>query len=240
MAKVIEGLLLLLAAAAGVYWMLPALAKGLLRRRLLARVRRSGCACLTFDDGPSPEATPQILEELARAGVRATFFMIGERARRHPALAAEVAARGHEIGEHGYAHQNAWRCGPWTAARDLWRGHAALAALGPAGLRPPYGKLNLVTLLYAGLKRRRLIFWDVDPRDYRDAPAAQVARHVRERLGGGRIILLHDGRMRPGGEASNTVAALRAILGDAAAAGIPLVTVGEALRRGGGTNGSPD
>ena len=203
------------AALGAIYFGLPALAKAVLRRRFLARVRRGGCACLTFDDGPDPALTPAILEELNKAGVKATFFMIGERAAANPALAERVAHQGHEIGEHGLAHKNAWRSGPWASAGDLWNGAKVLAACDgthPSTLRPPFGKLNLVTLIYAWLMRRKLVFWDVDPRDYAQQSPAEVARHVLERLARGSVVLLHDGRARPGSDPAVTLEALRLIL----------------------------
>lgn len=244
MTAAIEWTIILGLGAGMLYLGLPALAKAALRRRFLARVRRSGCACLTFDDGPDPRSTLQIAEALHRAGARATFFMIGERAGRHRSIVADLTAMGHEIGEHGWAHRNALMTGPWASLRELWDGGRALAAVcaaaPPRSLRPPYGKMNLMTLLYSGLKRRRLAFWDVDPRDYAQSAPEAVARYVAERLGGGRVVLLHDGRMRPGSDPRVTLAAVRLILEDAAARGVPLVTVSEAIARGGNGHGGYD
>lgn len=244
MSGAIEWTIILTLGAGALYLGLPALAKTALRRRFLARVRRSGCACLTFDDGPDPAVTLQIAEALQRAGARGTFFMIGERARRHRRIAAALAAMGHEIGEHGLAHRNALKSAPWTSVRELWGGGRALAAVCPAdpprSLRPPYGKMNLITLLYVWLRRRRLAFWDVDPRDYAQSAPAEVARHVVERLGRGRVVLLHDGRMRPGSDPRVTLEAVRLILENAAARDVPLVTVSEAIARGGSGRGGYD
>ena len=238
MVNAIEWAILIVLLVLGIYFGLPALVKPVLRRRFLGQVRRGGCACLTFDDGPDPNSTPQILDALAGAGVPATFFMIGERVRRHPELAARIARAGHEIGEHGSAHKNALRSGPLASAWDLLNGGKALAESCNdsqfSTLRPPFGKLNLVTLLYAALKRRRLIFWDVDPKDFAASSPDDVARHVLERLAPGRVILLHDGRLRPGASPNNTPAALRLILRRAASSGIRFATVGEALKLGAG------
>lgn len=239
MAAVIENTIMLVLLAGLVYYGIPGLIKVMLRRRFLARVRRSGCTCLTFDDGPNPLVTPQIARELHQAGVRATFFLIGDRARRHPEITALLTSLGHEIGEHSYAHKNAWKSGPWASIRDLWRGNRALAGLcngnPPLSLRPPFGKLNLVTLLYAWLKRRHLIFWDVDPRDYAQTNPDEVARHVLARLARGRVILLHDGRMRQEVDPAVTLVALRLILNHLAQSGLRFATVSEALALG--TNG---
>lgn len=233
----IEWTIVLLAAVVVVYYGLPALTKIVLRRRFLARVRQAGTVCLTFDDGPDPALTPRILEELNKAGVKATFFMIGKRARAHPELAERVAHLGHEIGEHTLTHKNAMKSGPWASALDLWSGGKVLAACDgahPTTLRPPFGKLNLMTLLYAWLMRRSLVFWDIDPRDYAQDSPAEVARHVLERLARGSVVLMHDGRARPGSDPAVTLEALRIILERAATMGLRFTTIGEALSHHGG------
>lgn len=74
---------------------------------------------LTFDDGPHPQGTPRMLEILERASVRATFFLVGEQVERRPALAAEIAAAGHEIAFHGYRHTLLLRRTPWSSRRIL-------------------------------------------------------------------------------------------------------------------------
>ncbi len=97
---------------------------------------------ITFDDGPHPEGTPAVLELLARAGARATFFVIGEQVERRPALAAEIVAQGHEIALHGYRHRLQLRISAEAVRDDLARGVAAiedasgtLAPVSPAPVR---------------------------------------------------------------------------------------------------------
>ena len=87
----------------------------------------SGCGyALTFDDGPHPDGTPAMLEILAHAGVRATFFLVGEQVRRNPALAGEIAAAGHEIGLHCDRHRNLLRLAPWQVRADIARARATI------------------------------------------------------------------------------------------------------------------
>lgn len=242
MELVIEWLAIVLAAAFVIYLAVPGAIKLVLRRRFLARVHASGCACLTFDDGPNPESTPQILEILQRAGVRATFFMIGGHAERNPELTALVRRMGHEIGEHGYAHKNAWTSGPLASALDLWKCHKALAALGNGSrapiLRPPFGKLNLVTLIYAWIKKRWLAFWNVDPRDYASDSAEKVANYVADRMARGSVILLHDGRRAHGSDPAITTEALKMILERGSRYGVKFAPLGEALALNGNGNGN--
>ncbi|MGH2869094.1 MAG: polysaccharide deacetylase family protein, partial [Solirubrobacteraceae bacterium] len=91
---------------------------------------------LTFDDGPHPEGTPAVLEVLARAGARATFFVIGEQARRWPQLVAEIRAAGHEVALHGFRHRLQLRMTPGEVRDDIARGLAAIEDT--AGVRPAW------------------------------------------------------------------------------------------------------
>src|SRR4051794_28550205 len=108
--------------AAGL-WALPALAPvipSVSRALGIARSLEAGVA-ITFDDGPHPQGTPAVLEVLDRAGVHATFFLVGEQVERRPALAAEIAAAGHRVAVHGQRHRNLLRLTPRALADDLDR-----------------------------------------------------------------------------------------------------------------------
>src|SRR6185312_14975936 len=121
---------------------------GPLRQRFFPRLAGQGRAdhvALTFDDGPDPAWTPAFLEVLAEWRVRATFFMLGSMAAREPGLAAEVAAAGHEVAVHGWAHKYTVLRSPWAVADDLARARDAVAAATgaePRFYRPPYGVLS--------------------------------------------------------------------------------------------------
>ncbi len=223
------------AALIGVYFVIPWLAKHLLARRLTGRVLASGSACLTFDDGPDPVTTALILDELDRVGIKATFFTLGRNVERHPEIARRILASGHELGEHGYDHLHAWKTTPWRYGRDLLRGGAAVARHLPPDrrppFRPPYGELNLLTLLYVWLTGRRLVMWNVNPRDFEAVSAAAVAASVGERLAPGRVVLLHDARADLATDAQVTVEAVRLLLAAVDARSLRLTTIGGALRR---------
>src|SRR5436305_9368586 len=97
---------------------------------------------LTFDDGPHPEGTPAVLEALARANARATFFVVVEQVQRRPALVAEIAAAGHAVGLHGYRHRLQLRVGTGELGADIERGVESIreaAGVDVAWHRPPYG-----------------------------------------------------------------------------------------------------
>jgi peptidoglycan/xylan/chitin deacetylase (PgdA/CDA1 family) len=151
---------------------------------------------LTFDDGPHPEGTPAVLAVLARAGARATFFLVGEQVERRPALAAEIAAAGHAVALHGYRHRLQLRMSAAELGEDLQRGVAAIeAATGRAPLwhRPPYGIYSPEGLRLARDAGLRPLLWSRWGKDWRKftTPRRIAARAVAGALAGD-VILLHD------------------------------------------------
>jgi peptidoglycan-N-acetylglucosamine deacetylase len=149
---------------------------------------------LTFDDGPDPASTPLLLETLERLGVPATFFCLGHAVDLHPDVVAAVAARGHEVGTHGYDHISHLTRGPSWVARDLAAGVGALEALGIRArwFRPPYGHLTGSTMAAARRLGLETAMWSVWGAEWRDADPAGVAGAVTRGLDPGAIVLLHD------------------------------------------------
>lgn len=151
---------------------------------------------LTFDDGPDPVGTPAVLAELEALGWHATFFMLGEQARAHPAVAAAVADAGHEVALHGDAHRYLLGRSPLATHRDLAGGLAAVhAATGvrPRSYRPPYGVLTTAALVAARRLGLRPVLWSAWGRDWEpDAtPESVLGTLGRGTLAGG-TVLLHD------------------------------------------------
>jgi peptidoglycan/xylan/chitin deacetylase (PgdA/CDA1 family) len=152
---------------------------------------------LTFDDGPSPEHTPRVLALLDEAGVKATFFVIGHKAKAHPALIKRIADEGHALGVHGYAHDRLFSLRtPDVVRADLARAIEAIeAATGqvPTLFRPPVGHTS--PRMASALKSfdLRVIGWSARGLDgLRGARAERVARRIVPRLRDGAIVLLHD------------------------------------------------
>lgn len=181
---------------------------------------------VTFDDGPSPAYTPQVLELLERYHARATFFVLGCCAVGHPDLVRRTAAAGHEIGIHSWSHPQYPRLSDAAIAADLARCRALLQPLVDQPIRwmrPPYGAHNArvdAAINAAGL---RVAMWSVDPRDWSRPGAAVVAARVLGQVRDGSVVLLHDG----GGDRSGTVAALRTILAELQRRGFRLVTMSQ-------------
>lgn len=193
-----------------------------------------GEIALTIDDGPDPAVTPAVLDLLDRAGERATFFCIAERARRHPALLREMIARGHDVQNHSASHRHDFALlGPRRMAAEIARAQETLAELcgrapicfrAPAGLRNP---LLDPVLHRAGL---HLVSWTRRGFDTRERDPAKVLARLVRSLGGGDILLLHDGHAARSAQGQPVVLeVLPALLARLRAAGLRGVTLAEAL-----------
>jgi peptidoglycan/xylan/chitin deacetylase (PgdA/CDA1 family) len=180
---------------------------------------------LTFDDGPHAQGTPATLEILARAGVRATFFLVGEQLRRNPSLAAEIVAGGHGIGLHCDRHRNLLRLAPWQVREDIARARASIedaTGRSPTLYRPPYGVLNASALRLARAHGWRTLLWTQWGRDWEArATAESIASRVTDGVGEGSVLLLHDADdYSAPGSWRRTVEALPCVLDALAARGL--------------------
>jgi peptidoglycan/xylan/chitin deacetylase (PgdA/CDA1 family) len=151
---------------------------------------------LTFDDGPDPAATPGILDCLAEHHAPAAFFMIGRHALQHRALAREVVARGHEVGNHTFSHGNQWFLSPRQAAEEIRAGAEAIEQATrqrPIAFRPPWGLFNVFSDVVARGVGEPSVLWSVVSEGFLLPPTVEemVGRIVRS-VRGGDIIDLHD------------------------------------------------
>jgi peptidoglycan-N-acetylglucosamine deacetylase len=185
---------------------------------------------VTFDDGPHPRGTPAVLESLARHGVPATFFLVGEQIERDPGLAAEIVAAGHAVAVHGFHHRCQLRLTPRQLADDLDRGADAVAratGVAPALYRPPYGIFAPHGLCAVRARGWAPLLWSRWGRDWRRFTTAErIARKVGEDFAPGDVVLLHDADDYSARNSyERTVAALPRILDAIAARGLPAVRV---------------
>lgn len=157
---------------------------------------------LTFDDGPIPESTPFLLETLARYGVKATFFVVGENVRKYPELFRQIVERGHQIGNHTNHHLGSFK--HWTVTylidtyecQLLIKGEASLSGEKSEGtmplFRPPHGWMRH-SIYYWLSKRYRIVMWDLVTRDYSKwLTADDVYDNVRRYARNGSIVTFHD------------------------------------------------
>lgn len=205
---------------AGVRWALPA---------------RTGAVALTFDDGPDPQSSPAVLDILAAAGVRATFFCVGQHATRHPHLVRRMVDEGHAVGSHSWSHPVPWTIDRRTLHDDYDRGHdAVVTAMGRRTrlFRPPKGYLGrdgVLTALRLGL---RPVLWT---RHGEDWTSGATPGGILEMIGAverGDVVLLHDAiaglATAQERDRTATIAALPQLIDRIRSAGLRLVTLDDA------------
>lgn len=190
---------------------------------------------LTFDDGPNPAATPELLDILARHNARATFFMIGRFVREQPALARRVHAAGHLVGNHTYTH-------PWLSfasdraiREELRTCNEALEDVIGAPveyLRPPHGARRPAVFRAASQFHLKIVQWNAMGYDWRPTTPEQIVSHVHrghgraQRNRTGTNILLHDGHESGiGVDRRSTLRATEALLQRFAREGLATVTI---------------
>jgi peptidoglycan-N-acetylglucosamine deacetylase len=172
---------------------------------------------LTFDDGPHPQGTPAILDILEKDQLKATFFLVGEQVERRPALAAEIAQRGHTVALHAYRHRPQPVMGADAVRDDLARGTDAVESAVGTRLswhRPPYGLYSPAGLDEARERGLKPLLWSRWGKDWRrlTTPERIAARATRQ-LRPGDVILLHDADFYSSkGSHERTAAALRLIV----------------------------
>ncbi len=231
-----ETILTLIFIIPALYIILPWIIKKIIKIRINESLKDKNIACLTFDDGPDPNATPQILDLLAKYNIKATFFVLGKNVQKYPDLTRSIIEKGHEIGEHSYEHLHAWKSNPLNYWKDLLTAKKLVNHYYQSEkqvlFRPPYGKVNIITLLYTIIYKRKLVFWNLDPGDYEQSISKAVADKVISNLDHGRIILLHDGRYVHNNEVNDpqiTIDAVRQILDELIKRKIFFMTVSRAI-----------
>ena len=147
---------------------------------------------LTFDDGPSPRCTPQLLDGLKARDVRATFFVVGCQVEKNPDIVVRMAAEGHQVGNHSYDHKELDKLSVREAAEDMEKNDALLHRLLGAGdywVRPPYGLLSESERQALAVP---VISWSLDTEDWKSKNAEKILDILYRQVSDGDIILLHD------------------------------------------------
>ncbi len=174
---------------------------------------------LTFDDGPNPGHTEAVLDLLAQHDARATFFVLGEQAERHPGLMRRIAAEGHALGNHSWDHPSFPRITPAEQATQIERTDRVIAVYNEGrriSFRPPSGRFPPALLLRFVRARRRMAYWSYDSLDYRRAPVERMVETIRAQPPvAGDVVLMHD-------DSELTTQALALLLPEWRAAGFSL------------------
>jgi glycosyltransferase involved in cell wall biosynthesis/peptidoglycan/xylan/chitin deacetylase (PgdA/CDA1 family) len=181
---------------------------------------------ITFDDGPDPEYTPQVLDILRHYGATATFFLIGKNAEQHSALVERILAGGHELGNHSFEHAEFDRLSWSRATEEIERTQSLLERIQgkPCRIfRPPKGRLCAASLLPAWRNWLTVVMWSVDLKDFRALSAPEITAALGPRgISPGDVVLYH-GNSRP------AIEALPEVLHRARAAGGRFAPVSELL-----------
>jgi peptidoglycan/xylan/chitin deacetylase (PgdA/CDA1 family) len=161
------------------------------------RVPRSGKAIyLTFDDGPHPEHTPALLELLRRHEAKATFFLIGREAERHPELVWRIVEEGHGLGNHSYTHPRFHTLSHREQWQEVQRTDKVLRGFDGRRhhrFRPPRGVFSPALALRFAFSRRNLAYWSYDTLDYQNHQPEELAARLRAQPPrAGDVMLMHD------------------------------------------------
>lgn len=198
-------------------------APGLILRRLSKSPEK--LVALTFDDGPSPINTPQVLEILSRYGIRATFFLLGRELHSHPQIAQNIVEAGHAVGNHTWHHRyaNAEEAIARAEIEDTKTEIQNTLGVQTNLFRPPGGRLKNGLADYALRSGETVVIWSVQSNDWEARSSEEIVQNVLGAISPGSIVLMHDG----GGDRSKTIAALPQIIEALQAEGYRFVTVPE-------------
>ncbi|MCO8277703.1 polysaccharide deacetylase family protein [Actinoplanes sp. TRM 88003] len=166
---------------------------------------------LTFDDGPHPVYTPQVLKLLRKHHIKATFFVVGQEAAGHPGLIRSIVDDGHTVGTHTWSHADLHRLPAGRVRTEVGRAVDTVAATTgriPELFRAPYGSWSPAVFQVCAALGQSSIAWDVDPRDWDNPGSGRIRSRILGQVGNRSIVLTHDG----GGDRSPTVRALRGAL----------------------------
>ncbi len=201
---------------------------------LFAGERSKAEIALTFDDGPHPIYTKNLLNVLDRFQIKASFFMTGQNVEANPDIAKAVFERGHDVGNHSYSHPKLPFCSSARIAAELDQTHSIiLNTLGkpPLLFRPPYGFRDWRILNLAKKMGYTTVFWDITTYDW-ERPGVDKIVQRTESVKNGSILLFHDGR----GERSQTVSAVEIVIDRLLKKGYKFVTIGQMLCQKSGEN----
>ena len=183
---------------------------------------------LTFDDGPHPRYTAEILEILSEYDIKATFFIIGINAERYPEALQKIVDSGCEIGNHTYSHTRMTRLSEEEMKRQVMQCEAVLyekTGVRPCLFRPPEGMIPKALNVIMQESNYNLVLWSIDTLDWAMNPASTISQTVLKQLRGGDIILMHD--YVSGG--NTTCDALRQMIPPILNKGYEFVTVSELI-----------
>jgi len=152
---------------------------------------------LTFDDGPDENITPRLLNLLNKYEIKATFFVVGQKAERHPETLLQIHQNDHVIGNHSYTHPHLIFKSKEVIEQEIKRTDKILLEITgkrPTLFRPPYGQFGLAVLSVLKSTNHRMVLWSASSQDYKaDASILRIETRIEKHVRPGKIVLMHDG-----------------------------------------------
>ncbi|NQT64819.1 MAG: polysaccharide deacetylase family protein [FCB group bacterium] len=164
--------------------------------KFIFRVRiKENLVALTFDDGPHPEFTKELLDLFKEKGIKATFFVTGKKIEKHKDIIKRMIAEGHELGNHSYSHKNLIFKKKSILKEEIQNTDNLLRGLGVKGeilFRPPFGRLSFTAFTILASMNKKVIMWNVPTKDYKENDPKIILNKIYKRIKPGSIIVLHD------------------------------------------------
>lgn len=174
----------------GVPFKTPWVLKQFYKKRIWAYPKGKNCVYLTFDDGPTPEVTYWVLDQLKKFDAKATFFCIGKNVKNHPAIYNRIIQEGHSVGNHTFNHLNGWKTTTSTYLANVAKASKYI----PSKLfRPPYGRANFKQANKLQKSGYKIIMWDVLAMDWDQNLAPEKCyQNILKHTHDGSILVFHD------------------------------------------------
>lgn len=201
--------------------------------KMITRVNTSEkVLALTYDDGPNPPYTDELLDVLREFDAKATFFAVGESMKNNPETTQRMIAEGHELGNHSYSHKKLVNTSLNTIRSEIQQTDDIISGLGVKSgthFRAPYG-LKRIRLPWELARRQKVnILWDVDPKDFENPGPEEIANAIIRDVEPGSIVLMHDGMQDGDRDRTQTVAATKLALQQLKQKGYQFKTVSELM-----------
>jgi len=152
---------------------------------------------LTFDDGPTPEITPQVLKILKQNKIKATFFCIGKKIKRHPDIFQQIINEGHQVGNHSYEHEDGWQTGLKPYLNSISKTETLIEQFTSSIklFRPPYGHLSFSQIKHLKQRSYKIVMWTSISGDFKENLDTKYALdYLTEKTKSGDILVFHDSR----------------------------------------------
>ena len=204
--------------------------------KFIFRVRiKENLVALTFDDGPHPEFTKKLLDLFKERGIKATFFVTGEKIEKYRDIVKRMIAEGHELGNHSYSHKNLIFKKKNMIIEEIERTDKLLRELGVRSdihFRPPFGRLSFTAFTVLTSLNKKVIMWNVPTKDYKESDPKVILKKIYKRIKPGSIIVLHDSGVERTGKKIDrqaTIIAVKQLIEELPKKGYEFRTVSELI-----------